>query len=191
LKSLSDKVQLLYVLIMAIPLTRMIENVSTTPEHNTILRAVILLFVIVEWIYSQASFSSKHEYSAKLRTFTTIIATFMEVGLCISLSIAAYNIGSELTFYSFVLFFFTVDLILQVITRPPKSDNFMRKVTKTWIVLDTLEMICFSSAIVHLYWKPGASLTRSIILTSVVTSFVIIDFIRNYQFYFGHEEVTD
>lgn len=182
---MSDKILQLYLIIMAIPLAIMIDDVVKNPEINTVIRFAILLTIVVEWIYSQLGFEDDFEYSSKLTKIKGIVALYSEIGICISAAFAAYQIGSERGFYLCVTGVFLSDLITQIITRPPAGNRMMRRVTRIWIQYDIFEIMAFSAATVLFYLYPTQELGRSILLLCVVVTLAISDFIRNWSFYFA------
>lgn len=185
---MSDKILQFYFLIMAIPIARMIEVVSKNPEYNYILRFAILLIVVIEWIYSQSSFTDEHEYTpAKLNLYKSISTIFSEIGICISIAIAAFQIEYEKYFYTFMISFFLLDLITQLLTRPSKVNKLMRKVTSIWICLDMIEICVFITAIILAYFNLLQENCRATVLILIVAFMTIWDFTHNKDFYFDNK----
>ena len=185
MNTLSNKVLTLYILIMAIPLARIIEYVSANPQWDTIARFIMLVAIIVEWISSQASFSDDYEYSAPLSRVNEILTVILEVGVSLSAAFAAYQLSWESGFYTCMLLFFLFDLLTQFVTRTPRSDKFMYKVTQIWIRLDMLEILFFAAGIFAASWDPTREAFRSTVLATIVVSLTLADFLWNGPFFFG------
>jgi len=181
---MADKILQFYLLIMTIPMAKIIEVVSKNPEYNSIIRFSILLIVIIEWIYSQTSFTSKYEYLPQNNLAKNIATIFSEIGVCVSVAIAAYKIENELSFYAFLVAFFLFDLITQFLTIPNRRSHPMRKVTIIWVVLDILESFLFTAIILFANYDLFSENIRSTSIVIVVTFIAIFDFIRNKHFYF-------
>lgn len=184
MNSMADKILQFYLLIMAIPLAKMIEVVSKNPEYNSIIRFSILLVVVIEWVYSQTSFTSKYEYLPQNNLTKNIATIFSEIGVCVSVAIAAYKIENEISFYTFMVAFFIFDLITQFLTKPSKRSHPMRKVTIIWVSLDILESFLFSSIILFANYNLMSESIRASSIFIVVTLIALFDFIKNRDFYF-------
>jgi hypothetical protein len=185
---MSDKIFQLYLLIMAIPLAIIIEFVSKNPEYNLVLRFSVLLIIVIEWIYCQASFNNKYKYTFNSSRAKSIAAVFFEICICISAAFAAYQIASEKYFYVFAVSFFFFDLITQFLTNPNKHTDIMYKVTLNWIILDLVEFSLFVGALIFAYFDKSMEQCRSTVLVVIVFTLTLANFIQNWDFLFGKEK---
>ncbi len=188
----SSNLLLLYTLIMAIPLTREVEYLSSNLKCETLMRFIILLLLIVQWVYSEANFSNHFPYAISLNHFKDAIAVLLETGTCIMAAFAAYKIGTEKTFYALIIAFLLFDLFIQLLTLPappiptdgesPKFKAF--RLTNTWIILDLVEAIFFAAGFAYVYFDPSEECFRSLSLGIIVMITTFFNFIKNGDFYF-------
>jgi hypothetical protein len=186
MESMRSKIFQLYILLLAIPLVKIIESVSSEPNYNSVSRFIILLLFIVEWIYSQASFRREYPYLSNSHRFLNIFVLSLETAICVFIAFAAYQMNYEINYYIFILWFLFFDLILQALSLAGRQDHMLR-VTKSWIRLNLLEAGFFFAGLIALKFDVLDEYSRSTILVIVIASLTFWNLYRNHAFYFSEK----
>lgn len=183
----------LYFLLIAISLGAAIEAVSNNLRIEYIFRFLTLLFVNIEWLYSQSKSESIDAYTIRTTSSLPIFIIHLEVFVGVCSAFAGFTIiRSEPLFYYFVGLIFLFDYFVEFLSlgiytyrSPAEKAYYMAilKATNWWIALDAIESFIFFIALRSMKSVNITASYRPICTTIIVFLFFAINYHYNKIFY--------